>query len=130
MNYVPELGNVALQQRYSSFVLLPLCLLNHYLFTQVACLQHRPAAVAGVFPVFGSSQCVCVNYVRQARADQDSIQTSGGLYAIKPDGCNDNFPFFLFVLQIIQGRGSALHRSPSQTPSDHAWVRPLKTHRT
>lgn len=68
MDYVPQQGNVALQQHYSSSLLLPLCLFNNYLSGQVGCLQHKPAAVAGVFPVFGLSRCVCVKPVRQAKA--------------------------------------------------------------
>lgn len=120
----------------SSSLALPLCLFNHYLFRQVGCLQHKPAAVAGVFPVFGLSECVCVKYVRQARAYgglhsnlQGSLTTCR--CAIKPDAKirHNNFHFFFFS-QILQERGSALLRSPSQKSSGHVWVRPPKTHQT
>lgn len=36
------------------------------LFRQLSCLQHKPAADAGLFPVFSLYHCVCVKCVRQA----------------------------------------------------------------
>lgn len=58
-------------------------------------------------------------------------------HVLKPDGkirqdwCFvRELHFFFSSLQIIQERGSALPQSPSPSPSDRAWARPLKIHQT
>lgn len=52
-------------RNHSLYFILPLRGFLSVLFRQLGCLQHKPAADAGLFPVFSLYHCVCEKSVRQ-----------------------------------------------------------------
>lgn len=61
-----EIRELIFPCRNQSPYFIPLRGFLSVLFRQLSCLQHKPAADAGLFPVFSLYHCVCVKCVRQA----------------------------------------------------------------
>lgn len=67
-------GLISPCRNQSPYFILPLRGFLSVLFRQLGCLQHKPAADAGLFPVFSLYHCVSVKCVRRG----GGLQISGG----------------------------------------------------